>query len=53
MDKFKQNMENALFSNKTIFIKNKRQPGYANNINGSNSNSNFRANTNSKSLSTL
>jgi hypothetical protein len=53
MDKFKQNMENALFSNKTIFIKNKRQPGYANNINVSNSSSNLRTNTNSKSLSNL
>ena len=47
MDRFKQNMKNSIFSNKTHFIKNRRHPNYTNN--GSNSNSG--PNTSSKSLS--
>jgi hypothetical protein len=44
MDKFKQNMKNAIFSNKTLIIKNRR-PGYNNSLSNTVSNniSNFSA----------
>jgi hypothetical protein len=42
MDRFKNNIENALFSNKTQFIKNRRQAAY----NSSNFDSNSKSNSN-------
>jgi len=49
MDKFKQNMENALFSNKTIILKNRREGKIGNNSSNlgsrSSNNSNFSFDT--------